>query len=92
MDRNAADYDRQSGPDIDDETEPYWSAMQVRQFAKELRADWGGGWKFFDDSVRRAIVDSKVLTVARSQNDGNIDTAALNELVASLRQAMGVSR
>lgn len=68
-----------------------WSKQQVRFFANQVKAEWSGGWPFFTNDVRRAVVDAKVLSIVRGQDRATIEVEAINELTAALRDEMKVS-
>lgn len=68
----------------------HWTSQQVRAFVGEIKLRWGGGWEFFTNDIRGALVDAMALSVVRAQDASTIEIAAVTELSNALREAMKV--
>lgn len=69
----------------------HWTNAHVKQFAAEIKAQFGGVWLFVNDDVRGAFIDARVTVVCAAQDRESVKVAAIDELRDALRVALGVS-
>jgi len=72
-------------------TTKHWNPSQVKGFARNLRKEIGEGWDYMVPAVRRAMVDSFILGIIRSQHRESVTIEAMDELHEALHAAMGTT-
>lgn len=70
----------------------HWGVSQIKYLAKAFRKDIGRGWDYMVPDVRRAMVDSFVLSIIRSQDRDAVTVESMDELYDLMHEAMGTER